>query len=48
MPTWTDKELEEAIQALSDGFALNAEGDVVVVLSYEIPNKPSYWYGEFE
>ncbi|KAF3393785.1 hypothetical protein F1880_004596 [Penicillium rolfsii] len=47
-PTWTDEELEEAIQALSDGFALNAEGDVVVVLPYENPNRASHWWGELE
>lgn len=47
-PTWTDAELEEAIQALSDGFALNAEGDVVVVLPYDNPSRASHWWGEFE
>ncbi|GLI79247.1 hypothetical protein PoHVEF18_007575 [Penicillium ochrochloron] len=47
-PTWNDFESDEAIQALSDGFAMNEEGDVVVVLPYDIPNKSSHWYGESE
>lgn len=46
-PTWNDQELAQAIQAVSNAFAYNAEGDVVVVLPYDMPDRPSYWPGEF-
>ena len=47
-PTWDDEEVTEAVQAVSDAFALNSEGDVIVVLPYNIPNEHSHWDGEFE
>lgn len=47
-PTWEDKEVDDAIQAVSNGFALNAEGDVVVVLPYYMSNRFTFWYGEYE
>lgn len=56
-PTWTDEELDQAVQAVSNAYAMHAEGDVVVVLAYDMPlpkdrvgsnYEKSYWYGEFE
>ncbi|KAJ5167589.1 uncharacterized protein N7482_003183 [Penicillium canariense] len=47
-PTWSEIEVDKAVQAVSNGYALNAEGDVVVVLPYNIPNTFSFWDGEFE
>ncbi|KAF3384241.1 hypothetical protein DPV78_012918 [Talaromyces pinophilus] len=48
IPTWNDQELGRAVQTLSNAYARIAEGDVVVVLAYDMPDRPSYWPGEYE
>jgi hypothetical protein len=48
IPTWNDEELTQAVQAISNAFARNAEGDVVVVLAYDMPDRFSYWPGEYK
>ncbi|KUL82632.1 hypothetical protein ZTR_09452 [Talaromyces verruculosus] len=47
-PTWNDQETFQAVQTLSNAYARIAEGDVVVVLAYDMPNRPSHWPGEYQ
>ncbi|KAI9927555.1 hypothetical protein ASPWEDRAFT_176037 [Aspergillus wentii DTO 134E9] len=47
-PTWTDNELSEAMQVVSNAFAANAEGEVHVILPYHMPSRKNHWTGEFE
>ncbi|GAD98312.1 hypothetical protein MGYG_06584 [Paecilomyces variotii No. 5] len=47
-PTWNDDELEEAITAVSQAYAMNAEGDAVVILPYHIPKSHDIWEDEYE
>lgn len=47
-PTWTNRELDAAMQSVSNAYAMNAEGDAIVVLPYYMPNSPDWWDGEFE
>lgn len=48
IPTWNDQEDFQAVQVLSNAYAWIAEGDVVVVLAYDMPDRPSHWPGEYE